>query len=226
MSLILSVETSTKICSVALHHEDRLLACQELFLEKSHSSELVILIQDVLKQCDFSLDDMAAFAVSVGPGSYTGLRIGVSTIKGLCYGLDKPVIAVNTLEAMAYGGRQLNSDNALLCPMIDARRMEVYCLIANHQLELVEKTQAKIIDEHSFADYLTDQKVLFFGNGAAKCREVLGYNQNALFTEHVNPSAIYVGYVAAQKFRKKAFEDLAYFEPFYLKDFLAGKPKK
>ncbi|MDN5216095.1 tRNA (adenosine(37)-N6)-threonylcarbamoyltransferase complex dimerization subunit type 1 TsaB [Fulvivirgaceae bacterium BMA12] len=226
MSVILSVETSTKICSVALHREGHLLGCQELFLEKSHSSQLVVLIQDVLKQCDFSLDDMAAFAVSVGPGSYTGLRIGVSTIKGLCYGLDKPVIAVNTLEAMAYGGGQLNDENALLCPMIDARRMEVYCLIMNHQLEVVEKTQAKIIDEHSFADYLTDQKILFFGNGAAKCREVLGYQQNALFTGRVSPSAIHMGYVAAQKFREKAFEDLAYFEPFYLKDFLAGKPKK
>lgn len=226
MSVILSVETSTKICSVALHQGGSLLACHELFLEKSHSSLLAVLINDILKQCDFLMDEISAFAVSLGPGSYTGLRIGVSTVKGLSYGLDKPVIGVNTLEAMAYGCHNFNYDNALLCPMIDARRMEVYCLLMNHRLELVEPTQAKIIDEHSFADYLAKGKVLFFGNGAGKCREVLQHQQNALFIDGINPSAMHIGYIASRKFKDNIFEDVAYFEPFYLKDFKVGKPKK
>ena len=226
MSVILSIETSTKICSVALHLEGSLLACHDLFLEKSHSSLLTVMVADVLKQCAFSLHDISAIAVSLGPGSYTGLRIGVSTVKGLGYALDKPVIGVNTLEAMAVGSSRFNTDGALLCPMIDARRMEVYCLLMNHELDLIERTQARIIDELSFADYLQDEKILFFGNGADKCREVLRHQSNALFLEGINPSAMYVGAVACQKFEKKLFEDIAYFEPFYLKDFKPGKPKK
>ena len=226
MSVILSVETSTGICSVALHQNGRLLACQELFLEKSHSSLLAILISDILKQCDFLMDEISAFAVSMGPGSYTGLRIGASTVKGLSYGLDKPVIAVNTLEAMAYGCNRFNYDQALLCPMIDARRMEVYCLLMNHRLEIIEETHARIMDEHSFAGYLSDKKILFFGNGADKCREVLRHRQHAAFLEGINPSAMHIGCIASQKFEQKIFEDVAYFEPFYLKDFKAGKPKK
>ena len=226
MSVILSVETSTKICSVALHQDTRLLACQELFLEKSHSSLLTVLINDILKQCDCTMADIAALAVSIGPGSYTGLRIGASTVKGLGYGLDKPVIAVNTLEAMAFGYNRLNYEEALLCPMIDARRMEVYCLLMDHKLKVIESTQAKVIDEHSFSDYLSDRKILFFGNGAAKCRQVLEYQPHAMFINGINPSAMHVGYVAFQKFEKGIFEDIAYFEPFYLKDFKAGKPKK
>ena len=226
MTVILSIETSTKICSVALHQEGRLLACHELFLEKSHSSLLTVLIRDILKQCDFSIEEISAFAISLGPGSYTGLRIGVSTVKGLSYGLDKPVIAVNTLDAMAYGCHNFNFDNALLCPMIDARRMEVYCLLMNHELQIIQQTQAKVIDELSFADYLPEEKILFFGDGSGKCREVLGYQQNALFIDGINPSAMHIGYIASQKFEKSIFEDVAYFEPFYLKDFKAGKPKK
>ncbi|MTI31325.1 tRNA (adenosine(37)-N6)-threonylcarbamoyltransferase complex dimerization subunit type 1 TsaB [Xanthovirga aplysinae] len=225
MALILSIETSTKVCSVALHQKGKLLASKELFLEKSHSALLSTLIDELLKSCRVQFSNLEAIAVSKGPGSYTGLRIGVSTAKGLCYALGVPLIAVNTLEAMAYGVNQFNLSNALLCPMIDARRMEVYCLIADTQMGVIEPTHAKIIDETSFSNLLVNHDVLFFGDGASKCQDVLGHNANAKFLNSISPSAVNTGYLAGMKFLKEDFEDLAYFEPFYLKDFRVTKPK-
>ncbi|MDN5205081.1 tRNA (adenosine(37)-N6)-threonylcarbamoyltransferase complex dimerization subunit type 1 TsaB [Fulvivirgaceae bacterium BMA10] len=225
MSLILSIETATRVCSVALHQEGVLLASQELFLEKSHSGLLTQLIQEVTTNCDMSLSDLDAVAISKGPGSYTGLRIGTSTAKGLCYGLDIPLIGIDTLQAMGFGMRRFNVNDALLCPMIDARRMEVYCLVMDSSGELKEKTQARIIDESSFSEYLDNRKMIFFGDGAHKGVKLWGDRPNVQYIKDIFPSAIYVGHLAYECYQKEHFEDLAYFEPFYLKDFRAIKPK-
>ena len=218
MPLILSIETSTKVCSVALHKDSVLLACSEILIEKSHSTYITILIDNIVKQSGEALKNIDAVAVSKGPGSYTGLRIGASTAKGLCYALDKPLIAVNTLEAMAYEVSRYSKDDSLLCPMIDARRMEVYFTLIDSTGIIMEPTQAKVIDEHSFSELLKEKKVIFFGDGAGKCKDVL--KGNAFFVNDVFPSAKNIGALALSKFDKSQFEEVAYFEPFYLKDFV------
>lgn len=224
MSLILSIETATTVCSVALHHHGQLIGTQTLYIEKSHSGLLAPVIDSLVKYCGFTLNDLSAVAISEGPGSYTGLRIGVSTAKGLCYALDVPLVAVNTLEAMAFGVNKYNKTEALLCPMIDARRMEVYCLLANHQVQIVEPTKPEIIDSTSFEDILLKNQIMFFGNGATKCKGVIT-SANALFIDDVCPDASNVGFLAYRKFEEQQFEDVAYFEPFYLKEFRISKPK-
>ena len=170
--------------------------------------------------------ELDAIAVSKGPGSYTGLRIGVSTAKGLCYALDKPLIAVNTLLAMANEVNRQNHSQALLCPMIDARRMEVYTALYDGELNELEKTSAKILEENSFDETLNQKQVLFFGNGADKFMALKTGVANAVFIDNITPSAWSVGLLANQAFLRGDFEDVAYFEPFYLKDFVATKPKK
>lgn len=224
MSLILSIETATTVCSVALHHHGQLLGIQTLYIEKSHSGLLAPVIDSLVKYCGFTLSDLSAVAISEGPGSYTGLRIGVSTAKGLCYALDIPLIAVNTLEAMAFGVNKYNISEALLCPMIDARRMEVYCLLADHQMNIVEPTRPEVIEEASFEDVLLKKQVLFFGNGADKCKHVIN-SEHAVFIDDVYPDASNIGFLAVRKFEEQQFEDVAYFEPFYLKEFRMSKPK-
>jgi tRNA threonylcarbamoyladenosine biosynthesis protein TsaB len=226
MSLILSIETATKVCSVALLEKDRIIASQELYVERSHSEFLAVMIQDLLKYTGKSADDLSAIAVSKGPGSYTGLRIGVSTAKGLCFGLDIPLIAVNSLLAMAHEvtGRTIGKFD--LCPMLDARRMEVYCMITDHNLEIKQETEARIIDESSFADELKTTSIIFFGNGMNKCRGVLSRHENAYFIDDVHPRAASIGHLAFKKYQKKELENTETFEPFYLKDFIATVPKK
>lgn len=223
---ILSIETATKTCSVALHQEKTLVGVQEVHLEKSHSSLLHVMIADLLFQCGVDKKHLAAIAVSKGPGSYTGLRIGVSAAKGLCFALDIPLIAVETLEAMAWGVHQYTTENTWLCPMIDARRMEVYCQLWNKNVDLVMPTSAVIVDEEAFQKQLSKQPILFFGDGASKCIPILGSSPNARFLHHVHPSAAWVGALAVEKYAQKAFEDVAYFEPYYLKDFRIAQPKK
>ena len=164
MSLILSLETSTKICSVAITDGDKLLALKEEGGAYSHSEKLTLFIQDIMAEANLKLEDMDAIAVSKGPGSYTGLRIGVSAAKGLCYALNKPLIAVDTLQAMALGMAE-NYQSDLYCSMIDARRMEVYTALYNSDNSNVEPVSAKIIDESSFQEYLENQQVIFFGDG-------------------------------------------------------------
>ncbi len=225
MALILSIETSTTVCSVAITEGNNILATQKLFLEKSHSNLLTIIIQDLLKACGLSLKEIAAIAVSKGPGSYTGLRIGVSTAKGLAYSLDKPIVSVSTLKAMAHEVSQYNTEGSLLIPMLDARRMEVYTATFNDSLESLNEVEALILDEESFRETLTDRKALFLGDGAAKFKPLIESNKNAKFIEGLTPSAWAIGQLAFNKYQKEEFEDIAYFEPFYLKEFRATTPK-
>ena len=220
MALILSLETSSTVCSVALAQDGRLIGSSELRLEKSHSSHITVLIQQLLENTGFTEKDLAAIAVSGGPGSYTGLRIGTSTAKGLCYALNIPLIAVSTLQAMAQETVQFTPDpeTYLFCPMIDARRMEVYTALYNSALTEVEKDQALVLEADSFRENLEKQKILFFGSGAAKWQTLLGENANALFLKSVIPSAEAVSELAWQKFQAAQFEDVAYYEPFYVKE--------
>lgn len=196
----------------------------QYFLEKSHSSILGCLIDEVIRNSGIEVKDLAAVAISEGPGSYTGLRIGTSSTKGLCFGLDIPLIGVNTLLSMASGAIGVNINDALLCPMLDARRMEVYCIVTNNQLEIIEETKPVIVDENSFIEYFEKGRVLFFGDGSEKCKSALNH-PNALFLDDIHPSAKDVGVLAWEKFKNEDFVDLTYFEPFYLKAFKAGKPK-
>jgi len=236
--LLLSLDTSTTVCSVALHNDGGLLGCYELFTERTSSSMLTTLMGDVVRHAGFQLSDLDAVAVAKGPGSYTGLRIGVSTAKGLCFALDKPLLSVNTLQAMTEQVRQFFLPTAncrstgpplptLFCPMIDARRMEVYCTLYDQTGAEVKPTTAEIIDENSFGEWLADRQIVFFGDGAAKCRAVLGHHPNALFLDElIRPSARTIGKLAADRFRSEQFDDVATFEPFYLKEFMTTKPRK
>ena len=225
MSLLLSIDSATKVCSVALHEDGNLLASQHLYIDKSHSGLLTVLIEHVLQYTGNKMANLSAVAVSEGPGSYTGLRIGASAAKGLCFALDIPMVTVGTLEAMAQGMSRYAEEGSLLCPMIDARRMEVYCLLAKNTAEVVSNPQAKIIDENSFREELEAQKIYFFGDGAAKCMPLLGEHRNARFIKEIVPSAVYVGEIGWQKFLANDLADVAYFEPYYLKEFYSPKPK-
>jgi len=229
MSLILGIETSTKICSVALSDGEQLLALKEEGGEYSHSEKLTLFIEEVMTRAGKTLKDVSAIAVSKGPGSYTGLRIGVSAAKGLCYALGIPLISVSTLQAMAKGMSLQQSPlhkNFLYCPMIDARRMEVYTALFDENNQSIEDISAKIIDEDSFSSTLKNKSILFFGDGAGKCQSTLSKNSNVIFSDQGLPSAQYINQIAFQKFLKENFEDVAYFEPYYLKDFIATTPKK
>ncbi|WMJ71561.1 tRNA (adenosine(37)-N6)-threonylcarbamoyltransferase complex dimerization subunit type 1 TsaB [Cytophagaceae bacterium ABcell3] len=224
MALILSLETSVKVCSVSIYSDNELLGVSEVFIEKSHSRVITLLVQDLLKGVNITLNEIDAVSVSHGPGSYTGLRIGVSTAKGLCYALDKPLISVNTLQGMAASVADSLYEDILICPMLDARRMEVYCAVYDGRLKEIQKTSAVVVDETSFRSLLENNKVLFCGNGAGKCKKLLGHAPNAYFLDNVYPSAKYTGRLANVKYMKGEFEDLAYFEPYYLKEFfLTGK---
>ncbi|QJD97594.1 tRNA (adenosine(37)-N6)-threonylcarbamoyltransferase complex dimerization subunit type 1 TsaB [Mucilaginibacter robiniae] len=224
MALLLQIETATTACSVALAQNGNLLVVKELNERNIHAEVITLFIEEVMTTSGKQLSELDGIAVSSGPGSYTGLRIGVSTAKGLCFALDKPLIAIETLQAMAAGiSSSINDTDVLLCPMIDARRMEVYTAIFDIQGDRVKSTSAEIIDENSFAELLHHQKVLFFGDGAAKCKTVLSQQPNALFDDNFINSARHLTSPAAHRFTTAQFEDLAYFEPFYLKDFVAGK---
>ena len=222
--MILQIETATTVCSVALARDGEVVAFKQVDQRNAHAEVITVFIDELLAASGCNYSNIDAIAVSCGPGSYTGLRIGVSTAKGLCFALDKPLIAIETLEAMAFGAMAKGvADDMLLCPMIDARRMEVYTAIFNSNGENIKSTAAEIIDENSFADLLQDNKILFFGDGAEKCRQVLGDNPNSQFLSGFINSATYLTKKAAEKFLAKDFEDVAYFEPYYLKDFIAGK---
>lgn len=225
MALILSIETSTTVCSVALTEFGETIAKEILFAEQSHSTHLTLLIEKVLASAGKTMQALEAIAVSEGPGSYTGLRIGVSTAKGLCYTLGIPLIAISTLEAMACSVKDLEHEDVLYVPMLDARRMEVYTATYDKALEVLDTVRPLILDEDSFAETLKDNKVFFFGNGSSKFEEILNH-PNAVFLPNIVPEAWAVGKLASEKWSQEVFEDIAYFEPNYLKEYQATKPKK
>ena len=222
MTTILHIETATKVCSVALSVDGELKQLQELKDDGyAHGEQLTILIQQVLDLQGITSGMLSAVSVSAGPGSYTGLRIGVSTAKGLCYALGIPLIAVNTLKSMAAIGKMKYPD-LNLCPMIDARRMEVFSLIMNPQSEIVKQVSADILNEHSYVDF---EPFVCFGDGAAKMQELWAGRQ-ITFDPELEPSAIGQVSVAYEKYLKRKFEDVAYFEPDYLKEFYQAPASK
>lgn len=223
MARILSLETSTTVCSVALHENNKLLAIAEVHVGHSHAAKLAGLIDEVARAADIELKELNAVAVSAGPGSYTGLRIGTSTAKGLCYALSVPIISVGSLELLAAQVGQCNVTKAWLCPMIDARRMEVYCRLTDAVGNIIQPVEARIIDEKSFEEHLEQTPILFFGDGAGKCQTVINH-KNALFISGITPSAAHLGSMAFEKYHGGEWEDLVHFEPFYLKEFKVKKP--
>ncbi len=226
MALILNIETSTQVCSASIAKNGKVIAFKESFEDRSHASLLTVFIDELLSENGIKPDYLEAVCVSEGPGSYTGLRIGVSVAKGICYAKNIPLIAANTLQAMAsMASNKITGEKNLLCPMIDARRMEVYSAVFNSDITQIRKTIAEIIDEHSYAKELLLNKIAFFGDGADKCKQLIKHD-NALFIDGIYPSAKYMAPLAQKAFNNKQFKDVAYFEPFYLKDFVATIPKK
>ena len=223
MALILSIETSGISCSVALHRSGTLINTLKVNEPQAHASRLGPLIHDVFHLSALEIRSLDALAISAGPGSYTGLRIGTSTAKGICFSLGIPMIAVTTLDLLAYEGkRTLAVNEGLLCPMIDARRMEVYCQVVTMDLNIVAVMEARVIDESAFSELLQHNKMFFFGDGAWKCREVLTH-PNSFFPEGIYPSADVLGVMANERYKKNSFVDLTDFAPVYLKEFVAKK---
>jgi len=222
LSFILNIETATKNCSVSVAKDGNTIACNELADEGySHAEKLHVFIEEVISKAGISVQDLSAIAVSQGPGSYTGLRIGVSAAKGLCYALNIPLIAVDTLQTLA---SQAGVTDGKIIPMLDARRMEVYSAIFNSDLTVERAIKAEIIDENSFQEY-TD-KLYFVGDCADKCKAVLT-KDNFVFLENVKyPSAQAMSKISFDKYQKSDTVDVAYFEPYYLKDFMIAPPKK
>ena len=225
MALILNIDTSTSVCSVALARDGKMIALKENNEGLNHSVLLGTYIDEILKDNHMDAHCLDAVAISMGPGSYTGLRIGVSMAKGVCFGPGKPLIAVPTLQALALSVSERIREEALYCPMIDARRMEVYTAFFDRNNQQVIDTKAEIVDENSFADLLAGHKIYFFGNGSDKVRMLLTA-PNAHFMGQVETSARHMIPLAEELFGRQEFVDVAYFEPFYLKDFIATTPKK
>lgn len=224
MSTLLHIETSTPVCSAALSQNGKILVSRENFDGQSHATLLGVFVQDIMIYIRENRLQLDAISVSSGPGSYTGLRIGVSEAKGLSYGLNIPLIAIPTHKLMASQVKNRVETDALLCPMIDARRMEVYAEFFDTSLNVVRKISADIVDENSYQDLLHDRKVYFFGNGAEKCKNILTH-PNAQFIDDVHPQASFMTELAEKAFAEKAFVNNAYFEPFYLKEFVATVAK-
>ncbi|MFO7575522.1 MAG: tRNA (adenosine(37)-N6)-threonylcarbamoyltransferase complex dimerization subunit type 1 TsaB [Bacteroidales bacterium] len=228
---ILCIESATGVCSVAVCDSEGIIAMKESGDERAHSRLLAPYVKDVLDAAGFEADQLAAVAVSRGPGSYTGLRIGVSMAKGLAYGAGLPLIAVDTMLSMYHSllaghPEFADQDSAEhFVPMIDARRMEVYHSVINSEGIVTGAVEATVVEEDTFTSLLEAGRVVFFGNGADKCREVIRH-PNAIFVDGVHPSAAAMRGPALRAFEEKRFEDVAYFEPYYLKDFLATIPKK
>ncbi len=226
--MILCLETATPVCSVALNESCCTIALRETEGQNAHSEKITNFIREVMEVAHIEYSQLDAIAVSKGPGSYTGLRIGVSTAKGICYAADLPLMAIDTLEAMAYGmkaklGNQID-ENDLLIPMIDARRMEVYASIFDANLNKINDTAALVIDEHSFEDLRKEHRLWLFGDGAPKLQKTFENQPNITIIDGFKPSAAYMLPLADKAMKERDFVDVAYFEPFYLKDFVAGKP--
>ena len=222
MAYILNLETATKNCSVSISNNDKIIASKEIATQGfAHAENLHVFISDVLQQAQISLNDLHAIAVSKGPGSYTGLRIGVSAAKGLSYALNIPLIAIDTLEILAH---QLKNVEGLIVPMLDARRMEVFMGIYNSNYELIQPVNAEIIDENSLVNFSDNLHLI--GDGALKCSDILTASNFKYYPEILYPSANQMGEIAYKKFETNQFEDVAYFEPYYLKDFVLTTSSK
>ncbi|MHA8062268.1 tRNA (adenosine(37)-N6)-threonylcarbamoyltransferase complex dimerization subunit type 1 TsaB [Aquirufa beregesia] len=227
MNLILSIETSTPTCSVAIHQNGELVAQKLIVEEGGHSKQLTVLIESLLQENGLNLSHVAAIAVSMGPGSYTGLRIGLATAKGLCFGLDIPLIALPTLKILAQGFRQTQRSNSQvrLLPMLDARRMEVYAACYElDDLQEVQASKAVILDEHSFAE-LQETLLITFGNGAEKWQSICQHPDVQFVKEPLFPEAQFMGSLAFQEYLNKNFQDLVSLEPDYLKEFMGTQPR-
>lgn len=222
--MILNIETSTTNCSVSISDQGEQVALKELnSKEYSHAEQLHLFIEEVIKEASITKDDLTAISVSKGPGSYTGLRIGVSAAKGLCFALDIPLISISTLKALA--AQVEAQEGTLVVPLLDARRDEVYMSIYNHELSVKSPVEAKVIESNSF-DHLNEfTKVYFIGPGAEKCERISPLS-NGKYLSNAVPSAKEMATLSWDKFKKEAFEDVAYFEPFYLKDFVVTTKKK
>lgn len=230
MSLILNIETSTEVCSVAISQNGETLCLKEKSEGLSHAESLTVFIENLMGENNIRLTDLDAVAVSKGPGSYTGLRIGASAAKGICYALDIPLISACSLDILGlYSVSRMDEfsiqpgEDSFFCPMIDARRMEVYTALYDALGKQVLPVSAKIIDGDSFSVFLHRGKVYFFGNGSQKCREKIT-SVNAVFEGPSKTSARFMEKITFEKFTAKQFENVAYFEPFYLKDFVATVP--
>ena len=232
MALILNIETSTEVCSVALSRDGAVIHSRENLTGQNHAMLVTVFIEELLAESNLAIEQLDAVAVSGGPGSYTGLRIGVSVAKGICYASRLPLISITSLEAMAHhvihdpDHYQLpKTNNVLFCPMIDARRMEVYTAFYDKEGRQVRDIQADIIDHQSYLPFLENNLVLFFGNGSAKCREAINH-PNAIFINGIITRAENMIPLSERDFQLKKFVDIAYYEPFYLKDFIATIPVK
>ena len=220
MALILNIETATTNCSVSLSQNGETIALKEDYNSNySHAERLHVYIKNLLEKNNVDRSQLDAIAISKGPGFYTGLRIGVSAAKGLCFSLNKPLISVSTLEALAH---QVICSDGVIVPMLDARRMEVYSAIFNSEYEQIRTTEAQILEPSSFCAYLEKGKVYFIGNGVDKTKPLIS-NPNAIFVENKLPSANEMSKLAYLKFKRNDIEDVAYFEPYYLKDFIVIK---
>jgi tRNA threonylcarbamoyladenosine biosynthesis protein TsaB len=229
--MILCLETATPVCSVALCSREGIISVRESREKKSHATQLTVFIEELLDEAGIKPGDLEAVAVSKGPGSFTGLRIGVSAAKGIAFGASVPLIGIDTTVSM-YNGmigiadrKYGTNDTSLFCPMIDARRMEVYYSLFDHQGNIVKGISAEIINRESFTDIPESVKIIFFGDGAEKCREVSGH-ENSVFVSDFMISASNMHKPVYRAFDSNHFEDVAYFEPFYLKDFIATVQRK
>ena len=231
MALILCIETGTDICSVGLSRDGELVSLRESDEGRDHAKRVGVFVDELLRETGIAPDELDAIAVGMGPGSYTGLRIGVSFAKGMCYGVQIPLVAVGSLDALAEVAIEDNEagildvkdwNDAVLCPMVDARRMEVYTRLFNAAGEPLSEVSAEIVTELSFAEWRKDRQLVIFGNGAAKCREIL---PDATYV-NITPSARGLARLAEQRLQEGKTEDIAYFEPFYLKDFIVIPSKK
>lgn len=221
---ILCIETSTTVCSVCVANETGVLAIREVNNGFTHAENLNVFMEEILKEAGLSYKQLSAVAVSKGPGSYTGLRIGVSTAKGLCYALNIPLISVDTLQSMAYGVKQKHTGDMLFYPMLDARRMEVYTAGYNKDLKNTMPVQALVLDEESVAVFNAEGQLCFFGDGMPKAKDLLQrVFKNAIFEEQITPSSKNMSSLAFEKMTDKQFENTALFEPFYLKEFFTKK---
>ncbi len=232
MAVILNIETATRVCSVSLAVDGVVKAIKESKIKNSHAEQVTLFSEMVVQKAGFTFNDLDAVAISKGPGSYTGLRIGVSSAKGYCFALDIPLISVGTLDAMAWGliyalrNKKQKTDAYYYCPMIDARRMEVYDAVYDYRLNKVKEVSATILEENTYDQYFERHAMVFGGDGATKAKDLYFKNPHkTYFLDGFEPSSMFMAELAEQQYQKQQFEDVAYFEPYYLKEFVAGISK-